>query len=67
MERQCRVNMSTSTRYQIELNPSREGGIHCVRLVIADCKANRPYLYTSDSDEFMSETDLIAFARECDQ
>ena len=35
-----------------------------VRLVMADCKTNRRYLYVSDLEEFLSEADVIAYAKE---
>ena len=37
-----------------------------VRMVIAGCKTDRPYLYVSASEEFWSEKDLVSFAKECD-
>ena len=35
-----------------------------VRLVVAGCETNRRYLYVSTTNEFMSEADLIAYAKE---
>lgn len=38
-----------------------------VRLVMANCKVNRRYLYVSVSNDFMSEADLITYAKEGEQ
>jgi hypothetical protein len=38
-----------------------------VRLVMADCKTNRRYLYASETEEFLSEANLIAYAKEGDE
>jgi len=38
-----------------------------VRLVMANCKTNRRYLYVSHTDEFMSEADLVSYAKEGEQ
>ena len=34
-----------------------------VRLVRANCKVHRRYLYVSETDDFMSETDIVAYAK----
>lgn len=35
-----------------------------VRRVLAKCKTNRRYLYVPDTDDFMSEADLIVYSKE---
>ena len=35
-----------------------------VRMVMAGCRTTQPYLYVSDSEEFMNEQDLVSFAKE---
>ena len=37
-----------------------------VRLVMANCQTNRRYLYVSDTNEVLSEADIIAYAKECE-
>jgi hypothetical protein len=51
------------------LEAAEKGGVKDVdplqvRLVMANCKTNSRYLYASGTEEFLSEANLIAFAKE---
>jgi len=51
------------------LDEIEEGKLHGIdpvkiRMVISGCKTGRPYLYVSTADEFMTEREVVQYAKE---